>query len=176
MVRYHDEEWGVPSRDPRYLFEMLTLEGAQSGLSWETVLNKREGYRRNFLDFDAERVAAMGPEDVERILQDPGVIRHRGKLTSVLDNARAMLALDQPLDELLWSFAPNPGRPPLRTMADYDSKTPESAAMSKALVKRGFRFVGPTTCYAFMQAVGMVNDHTVDCYRHQTCEELLRNR
>jgi DNA-3-methyladenine glycosylase I len=169
MIRYHDEEWGQPVHDDDRLFEMLSLEGAQAGLSWETVLKKREGYRRLFHGFEIARVAAMTPADVEAMLQDPGVIRHRGKLESVLTNARATMAVQAELgslDAFLWSFV---GGAPIvrdvRGMGDYPTKTAESDAMSKALLKRGFRFVGSTTCYAFMQACGMVNDHTVDCWR-----------
>ena len=169
MVRYHDEEWGVPVHDDTLLFEMLSLEGAVAGLSWETVLNKREGYRRNFQNFDITTVAAMTDTDVEKILLDPGVIRHRGKINSVLNNARAALAVQQEfgsLDAYLWSFVG--GQPivnRLEKSEDYATQTKESDAMSKALLKRGFRFVGSTTCYAFMQACGLVDDHTQDCWR-----------
>jgi DNA-3-methyladenine glycosylase I len=166
-VAYHDEEWGVPSHDDRHLFEMLVLEGAQAGLSWSTILRKREGYRRAFADFDIERVARFDESDVERLLADPGIVRNRLKVDSAIANARAALALDLPLNEYLWSFVG--GRPKVnarRTLREIPAETDESRAMSKDLKKRGFRFVGPTVCYAFMQATGLVNDHTVDCFRY----------
>ena len=170
-VRYHDEEWGVPSRDERHLFEMLCLEGQQAGLSWITVLRKRERYRERFFGFDAARVARMTDSQMESCLEDTGLIRHRGKLTAIVDNARAAVRLRDEarvgLAEHLWSFV---GAEPvvnrLRTLAEAPAKSPASEAMSKDLKKRGFRFVGPTTCYAFMQAVGMVDDHLVSCFRH----------
>jgi len=164
-VEYHDTEWGVPSRDPRYLFEMICLEGAQAGLSWWTVLQKRARYREVFHGFDPEKVAAMQDAELERLVLDPGIIRHRGKILSVRENAKAWLRLDDPV-AWLWSFtggAPRVNR--FRTMADFPAKTAESDALSKALRKAGFNFVGSTTMYAFMQAVGMVDDHTVDCFR-----------
>jgi DNA-3-methyladenine glycosylase I len=166
-VAYHDEEWGVPSRDERNLFEMLVLEGAQAGLSWSTILRKREGYRRAFAGFDVERVARFNERDVERLLGDEGIVRNRLKVESAIANARATLALDEPLNEYLWSFVG--GRPKVnawRTLQEIPAETDESRAMSKDLKKRGFRFVGPTVCYAFMQSTGMVNDHTVDCFRY----------
>jgi DNA-3-methyladenine glycosylase I len=165
-VAYHDEEWGVPVRDDRALFELLNLEGAQAGLSWITILRKREGYRRAFAEWEVEAIARFDERDVERLLGDAGIVRHRGKVESVLGNARATLALDQPLSELLWSFVD--GEPKVnawRTVAEVPAETPESKAMSKELKRRGFRFTGPTTCYAFMQAAGLVDDHTVDCFR-----------
>ena len=174
---YHDREWGVPVRDERGLFELLTLEGAQAGLSWATILRKRDGYRRAFRDFDAERVARFGDADVARLLGDPGIVRHRGKVESVVTNARAVLALREAgsgLAELLWELAG--GAPRVnrwRAPSEVPARTRESAAMSRALLGRGFRFVGPTTCYSLMQAAGMVNDHTVDCFRHA---ELSRPR
>lgn len=168
MVRYHDEEWGRPEYDDNRLFEMLTLEGAQAGLSWQTILNKREGYRRAFRNFVIAEVAEMTDADIETLLQDPGVIRHRGKLNSTVNNAKAALAIQAEygsLSKYLWSFV---GGTPidrrLNSASDYPSKTEESDTMSKALLKRGFRFVGSTTCYAFMQACGMTNDHTLDCF------------
>lgn len=166
-VEYHDSEWGVPSRDPRYLFEMICLEGAQAGLSWWTVLQKRARYREVFHGFDPEQVAAMSDAELERLVLDPGVIRHRGKIFSVRDNAKAWLRLDDPV-AWLWSFvggAPRVNR--FKTMADYPAKTAESDALSKALRQAGFNFVGSTTLYAFMQAVGMVDDHSVSCFRKQ---------
>ena len=167
-VAYHDEEWGVPSRDDRHLFEMLVLEGAQAGLSWSTILRKREGYRRAFANFDVERVARFDERDVERLLGDSAIVRNRLKIESAIANARAALALDVPLSEHLWSFVG--GAPKVnawRTLAELPAETAESRAMSKDLKRRGFRFVGPTVCYAFMQATGMVNDHTVDCFRYR---------
>jgi len=165
-VAYHDEEWGVPVRDDRALFELLNLEGAQAGLSWSTILRKREGYRNAFAGWDVAAVARFGERDVERLLGDAGIVRHRGKIEAVIGNARATLALDVPLAELLWSFVD--GEPRVnawRTVAEIPASTPESAAMSKELKRLGFRFTGPTTCYAFMQAAGLVDDHTTDCFR-----------
>ncbi len=168
LVAYHDEEWGTPSRDDTHLFELLILEGAQAGLSWTTILRKREGYRRAFAGFDAARIARFGDRDVERLLGDPGIVRNRLKVEAAIANARAVLALDRPLSELLWSFVD--GEPLVndrRTLAEIPAETAESRAMSKELKRRGFRFVGPTVCYAFMQAVGLVNDHVVDCFRYR---------
>jgi DNA-3-methyladenine glycosylase I len=159
---YHDEEWGVPSRNPRHLFELLVLEGAQAGLSWSTILRKREGYRRAFAGFDPERVTGLDPEV---LLADPGIVRNRLKVEAAIANARAWLEQDDPV-ELLWSFVG--GEPKVnawRTLGEVPAETDESRAMSKELKRRGFRFVGPTICYAFMQACGLVNDHTVDCFR-----------
>jgi DNA-3-methyladenine glycosylase I len=167
-VDYHDAEWGVPLRDDRALFELLTLEGAQAGLSWLTILRKREGYRRAFDDFDAAKVARYTPKRIERLLTDPGIVRNRLKVESTVNNARRILELDVPLGELLWSFVD--GEPKLnrwRRLSDLPTETAESKAMSKELKRRGFRFVGPTVCYAFMQAAGLVNDHTLDCFRHR---------
>jgi DNA-3-methyladenine glycosylase I len=170
MRRYHDEDWGRPVRDEAVLFEFITLEGAQAGLSWTTILRKREGYRRGFADFDADVVAAYGAADVERLLADPGIVRHRGKIESTISNARAVLDLRRSggLPDLVWSFV---GGQPIvnrwRELGEIPALTDESKALSKELLRRGFRFVGPTTIYAFMQAVGLVNDHTVDCYRYE---------
>jgi DNA-3-methyladenine glycosylase I len=166
-VAYHDEEWGVPSRDERHLFEMLVLEGAQAGLSWLTILRKREGYRQAFAGFDAETVARFGERDVERLMGDAAIVRNRLKIESAIANARAILELDEPLADYLWSFVG--GEPKMnrfRTVTEVPAETPESKAMSKDLKKRGFRFVGPTICYAFMQSTGLVNDHVVDCFRY----------
>ena len=169
-VAYHDEEWGVPSHDERHLYEMLTLEGAQAGLSWSTILRKRDGYREAFAGFDPERVARFTARDTERLLADPGIVRNRLKVESTLANARAVLALretDESLDALLWGFVDGEARQNRRrTLADLPAHTDESRAMSRELKRRGFRFVGPTVCYALMQAVGMVNDHVVSCFRH----------
>lgn len=168
-VAYHDEEWGVPVRDDRALFELLNLEGAQAGLSWITILRKREGYRRGFAEWDVERIARFGQSDVERLLGDASIVRHRGKIESVIGNARATLALDRPLAELLWSFVGGEPRVnDFRSVADVPAQTSESEAMSKELKRLGFRFTGPTTCYAFMQAAGLVDDHTIDCFRRTT--------
>jgi DNA-3-methyladenine glycosylase I len=165
-VVYHDEEWGTPQRDESVLFELLNLEGAQAGLSWSTILHKREGYRNAFAGWDVEAIAGFGERDVERLLGDAGIVRHRGKIEAVIGNAGATLALDVPLGELLWSFVGGEPRVnAFRTVAEIPAQTPESAAMSKELKRRGFRFVGPTTCYAFMQSAGLVDDHTVDCFR-----------
>jgi DNA-3-methyladenine glycosylase I len=165
-VAYHDDEWGVPSRDDRHLFEMLTLEGAQAGLSWSTILRKREGYRKAFANFDAAKVARFTDKDVERLLADPGIVRNRLKVESTVNNALRIVELDS-LSDYLWSFVD--GEPKVnrfRKLSDLPAETAESKAMSKDLKKRGFRFVGPTVCYAFMQACGLVNDHTVDCFRY----------
>ena len=167
---YHDEEWGLPSRDRRHLFEMLVLEGAQAGLSWSTILRKRDGYRAAFAGFEPERVAAFGPDDVDRLMLDAGIVRNRAKIESAIDNARALLALESirlSFVDYLWSFVGGHALQNRFTeIGQLPAETAESAALSKDLKKRGFRFVGPTTMYAFMQAVGMVNDHTVDCFRH----------
>ena len=165
-VAYHDEEWGSPSRDDRHLFEMLTLEGAQAGLSWSTILHKRDGYRKAFANFDAAKVARFSKRDVERLLADPGIVRNRLKVESTVNNAQRILELDS-LTDYLWSFVD--GEPKVnrwRKLSELPAETAESKAMSKDLKKRGFRFVGPTVCYAFMQACGLVNDHTVDCFRY----------
>ena len=165
-VAYHDDEWGIPVRDERALFELLNLEGAQAGLSWSTILRKRDGYRSAFAGWDIEAIARFGERDVERLLGDAGIVRHRGKIEAVIGNARATLALDAPLSELLWSFVG--GEPRLnswRTVGQVPAQTAESQAMSKELKRRGFRFIGPTTCYAFMQSAGLVDDHTLDCFR-----------
>jgi DNA-3-methyladenine glycosylase I len=169
-IAYHDAEWGVPVHDDRVLFEFLTLEGAQAGLSWSTILKKREGYRHAFDGFDPERVARFTPKRVDRLLADPGIVRHRGKIESTISNAKAFLDVQAELgsfDRYVWQFvdgAPRVNR--WRTLRDIPARTLESDALSKDLKKRGFRFVGSTICYAFMQAVGMVNDHTTDCFRH----------
>ena len=170
-VAYHDEEWGVPVHDDRRLFEFLVLEGAQAGLSWETILCKREAYRRAFAGFDPVRVAAFGPGDVERLLGDAGIVRNRRKVESAVANARAFLAVQREFgsfDAYLWRFVGGrPVRNAWREMAEVPARTPESEAMSRDLRRRGFGFVGPTICYAFMQAVGMVNVHLVGCFRHR---------
>lgn len=171
MTAYHDEEWGVPSREDVHLFELLVLEGAQAGLSWTTILRKRSGYRCAFDGFDVERIAGYGDDDVARLLSDPGIVRNRAKIESTIANARAVLTLREEVGSLsdhLWGFV---GGEPLvgawRTMSELPSQTPTSRAMSGDLKRRGFRFVGPTTCYAFMQAAGLVNDHVVNCFRRR---------
>ena len=170
-LAYHDEEWGVPVHDDVHLFEMLTLEGAQAGLSWSTILNKREGYHRAFAGFDPAVVAGFDARRVERLMADPSIVRNRLKIESTIANARAVLRVqdeDGSLDVFLWSFVgggPKVNR--FRRMGDIPAETPESRAMSKELKRRGFRFVGPTVCYAFMQACGLVNDHVTSCYRHR---------
>ena len=169
-LAYHDEEWGVPVHDDRRLYEMLTLEGAQAGLSWSTILNKRDGYRKAFEGFDPEKVAMFDRHTIERLLQNPAIVRNRAKVESTVTNARAVLTLqeeDGSLDALLWSFvdgAPKVNR--FRRLGEIPAETAESTAMSKDLKRRGFRFVGPTVCYAFMQACGLVNDHVTSCFRY----------
>jgi len=170
MTRYHDVEWGVPVRDEVRLFEFLVLEGAQAGLSWRTILHRRDGYRRAFSGFRPERVARYGERDVARLLADPGIVRNRRKVEAAIGNARAFLSLREEggsFRDFLWGFVG--GRPLVnrwRSMAELPASTPESEAMSRELSRRGFRFAGPTICYAFMQATGMVNDHLVSCFRH----------
>jgi DNA-3-methyladenine glycosylase I len=162
--RYHDEEWGRPVTTDRGIYERLTLEAFQSGLSWLTIMRKRDAFRAAFADFEIEAVARFGARDVKRLMADAGIVRNRAKITAAIANARALLDLGAGrLTELLWSFSPGPDRPAPRTLADVPATTPESAAMSKALKRSGFVFVGPTTCYALMQATGMVNDHLADC-------------
>ncbi|GAA0909637.1 DNA-3-methyladenine glycosylase I [Pseudonocardia zijingensis] len=168
-VAYHDEEWGRPLRGVTALFERLTLEGFQSGLSWLVILRKRPAFRAAFSGFDPAVVAGFGEADVERLLGDAGIVRNRAKIEATVHNARRVVDMDRPLDELLWSFAPEPGahrRP--ATLADVPATTPESVAMARALKKLGLRFVGPTTCYALMQAAGLVDDHVADCWRAAT--------
>lgn len=164
--RYHDDEWGSGMREDRDLYEKLCLEGFQAGLSWITILKRRPALRAAFHGFDPARVAAMGEDDVERLMHDAALIRNRAKILAAIGNARAVLALDVPLAELMWSFAPEPdGRPRPRGFEDLPAATPESAALSRELKRRGFRFVGPTTMYALMQAAGMVDDHIAGCWR-----------
>ncbi|MGP3593750.1 DNA-3-methyladenine glycosylase I [Vagococcus sp. WN89Y] len=169
-LAYHDNEWGVAERDAKKLFEMICLEGQQAGLSWITVLKKRENYRNAFLQFDPARVAAMTADDVEILLQNAGIIRHRGKIEAIIGNARAFLAMEQngePFAEFVWRFVDNtPQITQAATLAEIPVSTPASEAMSKALKKRGFKFVGSTICYSFMQACGLVNDHITGCFCH----------
>lgn len=171
MVVYHDSEWGVVEHDSQRLFEALLLESAQAGLSWRTILNKRDGYRQAFGQFSAEHIAALRPVDVDRLLTNPAIVRHRGKIEAFVANARAYLQLldqGQSFDDFVWQFV---GGEPIqnnwRGMSDVPGHTNAAAAMSKALKQAGFKFVGPTTCYAFMQSAGLVNDHLVECFRHQ---------
>jgi DNA-3-methyladenine glycosylase I len=170
MIAYHDAEWGVPKHDDRVLFEFLILEGAQAGLSWETILRKRAAYRAAFAEFDPQAVAKFGARDVRRLMADEGIVRNRLKIESSARNARAFLEVQQEFgsfDTYVWRFVdgkPLRNRP--RTMADIPARTEVSDAMSKDLKRRGFNFVGSTICYAFMQAVGMVDDHLVSCFRH----------
>ena len=171
MIAYHDDEWGTPSHDDRHLFEMLTLEGAQAGLSWITVLRKREGYRAAFDEFDADRIARYTPARIGNLLKNPGIVRNRAKVEATVVNARAVRTVREEfgsLDHYLWSFTD--GRPIVnqrKAMSDVPATSPESDAMSKALKARGFKFVGSTICYAFMQATGMVDDHLDECFRRR---------
>ena len=175
-VAYHDHEWGVPTHDDRRLFEFLLLEGAQAGLSWATVLNRREGYRRAFADFDPARVACFDEAHCARLLTDPGIIRNRLKVASAVSNARAFLAIQESFgsfDNYLWGFVdgrPVDGR--RSSMAEVPASTPLSNTLSRDLRKRGFRFVGSTIVYAYMQAMGLVNDHLLHCHRHAACQTL----
>ena len=179
-IAYHDEEWGVPQHDDRHLFEMLILEGAQAGLSWSTILNKRQTYRAAFDNFDAAKIARYGDRKVAALLADPGIVRNRLKVAAAIQNAKICLEVRKEfgsLDAYLWQFV---GGQPLqnerRTMKDIPARSTESDAMSKALLKRGFKFVGSTICYAFMQAVGMVNDHLVTCPRYAAVTRLGAGR
>ena len=176
-ARYHDQEWGVPQPDDRALFEKLVLEGFQAGLSWLTILKKRENFRAAFHGFDPERIARYGAKDVARLLRDPGIVRNRLKVEATIDSARAVLRLAERtrLSTFLWGFLD--GRPQInrhKSFKTVPAETPASKAISKALKAEGFRFVGPTTVYAFMQSTGMVNDHLVTCHRHEACAELQR--
>jgi DNA-3-methyladenine glycosylase I len=171
-VDYHDTVWGVPVHDERTQFEFLILEGAQAGLSWSTILRKVESYRLAFAGFDPAAVASFGEADVERLLADPGIVRNRAKVAAAIGNARAWLELDDPV-AFLWSFTDGVTiQNDWPAMSSLPAETEESRAMSKELKRRGFRFVGPTICYAHMQATGMVNDHVVDCFRHAECRAL----
>jgi DNA-3-methyladenine glycosylase I len=174
-IPYHDREWGVPVHDDRVLFEFLVLEGAQAGLSWNTVLKKRHNYRQAFDGFDPRLVAQYDERKVDQLLADSGIIRNRLKIQSAIVNARAFLAVQEEFgsfDAYLWSFVG--GRPKVnrwRTLREIPSQTPEAEALSRDMKRRGFKFVGPTSCYAFMQSVGLVNDHTVDCFRYAQLSE-----
>jgi len=171
MVKYHDEEWGLPKRDDRRLFEDLVLDGAQAGLSWSTILNKRENYREAFDNFDPSKVAAYDEAKIEELLQNPGIVRNRQKVNSAVKNANAFLKIQEEFgsfDAYIWGFVNGkPIQPERKSMSELPAKTELSENISKDLKLRGFNFVGPTIIYAFMQAVGLVNDHTVDCFRYQ---------
>ncbi|MBC8423457.1 DNA-3-methyladenine glycosylase I [bacterium] len=177
---YHDEEWGVPAHDDRHLFEMLILEGAQAGLSWSTILKKRENYRRAFHGFDWERIAKYGKRDFERLMGDAGIVRNRLKIESAIRNAKGVMAIREEfgsLDAYLWGFVDGvPVQNAWTSMVELPAKTELSDALSKDLKRRGFNFVGSTICYAFMQAVGMVNDHVVGCYRYGELGRPQRDR
>ena len=170
-IAYHDTEWGVPQHDDRALFEMLILEGAQAGLSWQTILKKRGNYRVAFDHFDLARIARYDQRKVKQLLADPGIVRNRLKIAAAIQNAKAFLAVQKEFgsfDAFIWQFVGGrPRKNSRRAMSEIPARTPESDAMSRELLKRGFKFVGSTICYAFMQAVGMVNDHTVDCFRYR---------
>ena len=172
-IAYHDHEWGAPQHDDRVLFEMLILEGAQAGLSWSTILAKRENYRRAFDQFDAKKIARYDEKKVAALLADPGIVRNRLKIAATIANAKAFLAVQREFgsfDDYVWSFVG--GKPIVnrrRSSQEVPARTPESDALSKDLLARGFKFVGSTICYAFMQATGMVNDHLITCYRHAEC-------
>ena len=170
MIKYHDEEWGVPIHDDKKLFELLILEGAQAGLTWQTVLNKRENYRKVFDGFDVQRIAYYDEKDVQRLLENPGIIRNRLKIRSTIINAKKFLEVQKEFgsfDKYIWQFVGGKQLQNRRmSMKDIPATTKESDAMSKDLLKRGFKFVGSTICYAFMQAVGMVNDHQTNCFRY----------
>ncbi len=172
-AKYHDEEWGVPIHDDQMLFEALTLESAQAGLSWSTILNKRQGYRRAFDNFDIETVANYSTAKILALLEDKGIIRNKLKINATVNNAQRILVIQAEygsLDAFIWSFVNGkPINKKYQQLTDIPSKSVESDVMSKALKKNGFKFIGSTTCYAFMQAVGMVNDHLVTCFRHSEC-------
>lgn len=178
MLEYHDREWGAPQHDDRVLFEFLILEGAQAGLSWTTILAKREAYRSAFDQFDPEKVARYGAPQVRRLLSDAGIVRNRLKIQSAIANARAFLEVRKEcgsFDAYIWQFVGgHPLRKPRRTLGQIPAQTPESEKMSKELIRRGFKFVGPTICYAFMQGVGMVNDHLVSCFRWEEIERAAK--
>ncbi|MEO6787966.1 MAG: DNA-3-methyladenine glycosylase I [Chthoniobacteraceae bacterium] len=177
-IAYHDTEWGVPSHDDRHLFEMLILEGAQAGLSWSTILAKRENYREAFDNFDVERIARYTPRKVAQLLANPGIVRNRLKIAATIQNAKACIAVAEEcgsLDALLWSFVNGkPLQNRRRNMRDVPARTAESDTMSRELLRRGFKFVGSTICYAFMQATGMVNDHLTCCFRHREVSRVGR--
>jgi len=170
MIEYHDTEWGVPLHDDRKLFEFIVLDGAQAGLAWQTIINKREGYRKAFNDFDAEKIAQYMENEVERLMNDSGIVRHRLKINGTISNAQKFLEIQEKhgsFDGYIWKFTDGETiQNRFRTLSEVPATTKESDAMSKELKKFGFKFVGSTICYAFMQAAGMVNDHLVDCFRY----------
>ena len=176
MLKYHDREWGVPVHNDRKLFELLILEGAQAGLSWNTILDRRQNYRRAFDDFDTRKIAKYSKKDINRLLRDEGIIRNRLKITATVENAKKFIEVQKEFgsfDKYIWQFVG--GKPinnKFKKISELPARTEESEAMSRDLKKRGFRFVGPTICYAFMQAVGMVNDHTTDCFRYREINRL----
>lgn len=178
-IAYHDQEWGVPEWDDQALFEKLTLDGFQAGLSWLTILRKRDNFRRAFDGFDPQKIARYKAPRIEKLLKNEGIIRHRGKIEATIGNARAYLEImeeDGGFSDFLWDFVDGaPLTNTRQTTADIPAATDESKAMSKALKKRGFKFCGPTIVYAFMQAVGMVNDHTTSCFRHAECQKLAKS-
>lgn len=178
MAAYHDREWGVPEHDDARLFQHLVLDGFQAGLSWAIVLNKRDAFRRAFDGFDPDKVARYTPRKITRLLRDPGIVRNRQKVVAAVENARALLRLQDELgsfDSFVWQFVDGgPRRNAWTTLRQLPARTRESDRMSEALLERGFRFVGPTICYAFMQATGMVNDHLVSCFRHRAVRRLAR--
>lgn len=178
-IEYHDKEWGVPVTDDRTQFEFLILEGAQAGLSWSTVLHKRDGYRKAFADFDPQKVARFTTKRIEKILLDPGIVRNRLKVSSAVSNARAFLEVQEEFDgfsNYIWQFVDGkPKQNRLKRDSDTPATSPESDAMSKDMKKRGFKFVGSTIMYAHMQATGLVNDHVVGCFRHKPCAALAKN-
>jgi len=174
---YHDEDWGVPVHDDRKLFEMLILEGAQAGLSWLTILKKRQNYRHAFDAFDAEKIAGYSTGDIERLMADPGIVRNRLKIESAVKNARGVLTIIEEfgsLDAFLWRYVDGqPLQNAWTSIAELPARTEKSDLMSKDLKRRGFNFVGPTICYALMQSIGMVNDHTIDCFRHEQVKRII---
>jgi len=177
-IEYHDTEWGVPVWDDRKQFEFLILEGAQAGLSWSTILNKREGYRKNFAEFDVEKVARFSQKKLDKILLDPGIVRNKLKVHSAVVNAKAFIRIQEEFDgfrSYIWQFVGGkPKQNRFRSMAEVPATTPESDALSKDLKKRGFKFVGSTIVYAHMQATGLVNDHEISCFRHRECKALAK--
>ncbi len=178
-IEYHDKEWGVPVKDDRVQFEFLILEGAQAGLSWSTILNKRDGYRKNFADFDPEKVARFSKKRIERILADPGIVRNRLKVESAVTNAKAFLNVQEEFGSFavyVWDFVDGkPIQNRFRSDSDIPATSPESDALAKDLKKRGFRFVGSTIVYAHMQATGLVNDHVTSCFRHKSCADMAKS-
>jgi len=177
MIEYHDTEWGVPVHDDRTLFEFLILEGAQAGLSWQTILNKRENYRKAFNNFDVSKIARYGAKDTKRLLGNAGIVRNRLKIAATIQNAKEVLKIQKEFgsfDKYIWQFVGNkPVQNKFKLLKDIPPTTKESDAMSKDLLKRGFKFVGSTICYAFMEAVGMTNDHTANCFRYNECKNLV---